>query len=102
MQVLPTRPSLNTSVLKWKRVSGISAGQFMVYSGDLPGRNVEDCSTVPGRAIDDFSKAPSAKPDAGEQPVLIFHRSRPEWKQARTTGGLLCKPGSPVFGGCHL
>jgi len=27
MQVHPTRPNLNTSVLKWKRVSGKSAGQ---------------------------------------------------------------------------
>jgi hypothetical protein len=27
MQVHPTRPNLNTSVLKWKRVSGKSVGQ---------------------------------------------------------------------------
>ena len=91
MQVLPTRPSLNTSVLKWKRVSGISAGQFMVFKGALPGRNVEDCSTVIGRVIDHFSNTLSAKSGAGEQSRTDISWVRPEWKQARTTGGILCK-----------
>jgi len=36
MQVLPTRPSLNTSVLKWKRVSGISAGQLWLSAALYP------------------------------------------------------------------
>ena len=43
MQVLPTRPNLNTSVLKWKRVSGNCAGQPMVFSGARSERSVEDC-----------------------------------------------------------
>jgi hypothetical protein len=44
MEVLPTRPNLNTSVLKWKRVSGIRAGQPMVFSRAQSERNLEDCA----------------------------------------------------------
>ena len=44
MHVLPTRPNLNTSVLKWKRVSGIRACKPMVFSRARSERNVEDCA----------------------------------------------------------
>lgn len=42
MQVFPTRPNLNTSVLKWKRVSGISAGHPMVVSRARLERKIEN------------------------------------------------------------
>jgi hypothetical protein len=46
VQVFPTRPSLNTSVLKWKRVSGIPVGPCTVLLAIC-----EDASQDPVRLI---------------------------------------------------
>jgi hypothetical protein len=56
MQVLLTRPNLITSVLKWKRVSGIRAGQPMVFTGARSERVAENragrtCSKLMGQRL---------------------------------------------------
>ena len=64
--MLPTRPSLNTSVLKWKRVSGISAGRLWLSAALYPDATSKTARTfVFGRSMISQERSPP-RPGAGE------------------------------------
>ena len=99
MQVHPTRPNLNTSVLKWKRVSGIAQVTRRI-SKRLAFKATPEIRVV--RLLDDFCVILSLLADHRREENSIWLTQRAvTTPRDRPVGGFICNAGSPIQGDCH-